>query len=155
MTTWNGHATCHHKIYGLDCAQYDRILARADGHCEICGTHVSETPDNRLGIDHDHRGGNGWNHVRGMLCTKCNCNLKYGERGDRPHTNAELAYLAKAWCLVEPPPEPIRDTRPVRMTVTIPRDLRDDLAAVLRRTDKNRDAVVESLIRSYVRRRAG
>jgi hypothetical protein len=128
--TWNGHATCHHRAYRITCEQYDRMLDRADGHCEICGLAVEDTPDGRLGIDHDHRAGDGFNHVRGMLCTKCNCNLKYPERGDRPYTDAEAAYMARAWCVLEPPPAAPAPKPPVplvRMTLQVPQGMQENI----------------------------
>lgn len=126
---WDGHVKCHHTYYRISCEQYDRMLTRAAGHCEICGIAADDTPGRRLGIDHDHRAGDGWNHVRGLLCQKCNCNLKYPERGDRPYTEAEAAYMAQAWCVLEPPPtpEPKAPVDLVRMVVQVPRDARDDV----------------------------
>lgn len=154
MTVWNGHATCHHRNYRLTCEQYDRLLRRADGHCEICGIAAEDTPAARLGIDHDHHAGDGQNHVRGMLCAKCNCNLKYPERGDRPFTDAERRYLANAWCVLEPPAAVVSlvSAESVRFSVEIPRELRDEFTRTVTARREDRSQIVEDLLRWYLRR---
>lgn len=151
MTTWNGHRTCQHAIYRITCEQYERMLARADGHCEICGIAVEDTPDNRLGIDHDHTAGDGWDHVRGMLCTKCNCNLKYPERGEREYTPAEAAYMARAWHVVEPPPAPPAPDTPANLTIKSTRARRVGLAQATKSHRASRDDVLNQLIDWYLR----
>lgn len=64
---------CHHFIYHrLTCDQYDELLARAGGHCEMCGTVESETGGQRLVVDHFQSGQSRIRVVLGMVCDACN-----------------------------------------------------------------------------------
>jgi recombination endonuclease VII len=69
-----GHNNCNHRNYLLTCGQYERLLSRAAGHCEICGSRDVDNIHGKLHIDHVHRLGN-W-AVRGLLCQPCNNNLQ-------------------------------------------------------------------------------
>lgn len=98
-TTWQlrlldrGHDTCGHWTYWLSCEEYEALLARSGGFCELCGMPGFETPGGKLVIDHDPRQGQ-W-AVRGLLCQYCNQNLHR-----RPPTHpAVAAYLHNAWFL--------------------------------------------------------
>lgn len=62
--------------YGIDAAEYDRILKLQDGRCAIC-RNLSRTI--RFAVDHDH-GGSG--EVRGLLCKRCNHDLLGGGHDD-------------------------------------------------------------------------
>lgn len=55
------------KNYGIDQAEYDKMLIEQDGKCMICLKHHTaiEYP---LCVDHDHNTG----VVRGLLCMNCN-----------------------------------------------------------------------------------
>lgn len=64
--------TCHHwGEHRLTCDDYDRLRARAAGHCEICGIAEADTPVGKLYIDHAQGGRNTY-YVRGLVCAKCN-----------------------------------------------------------------------------------
>lgn len=60
----SGHCTIH-KNYSLSCADFDALLERSAGCCELCGAEAR-----RLVIDHDHRYGDA--AVRGLVCYRCN-----------------------------------------------------------------------------------
>lgn len=89
----NRHTRCQHKKYQLDCADYEALLLRARGCCEICGASGAETPHGHLVIDHDAAVGD-W-AVRGLLCSRCNTMLDSHvhvlEQG------AVKRYLAEPW----------------------------------------------------------
>lgn len=54
--------------YGIDLAEYERLMHVQEGRCAICRNRpVSE----RLAVDHDHATG----RVRGLLCSRCNHSL--------------------------------------------------------------------------------
>jgi hypothetical protein len=53
------------KQLGVTPEEYDRLLAKQDGHCALCPA-VPKT--RRLDTDHDHKTG----QVRGLLCHRCN-----------------------------------------------------------------------------------
>jgi hypothetical protein len=53
--------------YGLEWAEYQRLLAMQNGKCAICQQAFSKTPC----VDHDHTTG----EVRGLLCKDCNISL--------------------------------------------------------------------------------
>lgn len=62
--------------YGINHAEYARLLAGQSERCAICRT---DKPGGRhWSIDHDHVTG----HVRGLLCSNCNCAI--GLLGDDP-----------------------------------------------------------------------
>lgn len=96
--------TCHHFAYhGLTCDQYDELLARAKGHCEICGIAQEETPRGQLVVDHFH-GQRGASFIRGMLCDYCNgavmpCvdGLKVWGASSRKWEARARAYEADSW----------------------------------------------------------
>jgi hypothetical protein len=102
-STWIEHTTCHHREYYLDCAEYERLLLRASGCCEVCGTAAGDTRTGRLEIDHDHKLGSGWNHVRGMLCGNCNTNLAGVTLASDEATPEQRRYLESAWHISNPP----------------------------------------------------
>jgi len=83
------HGTCHHRIYGLDCADFLALLDRAGSACEVCGRE-----DVKLQIDHEH-GPNDWGPVRGLLCPKCNTAMKYVDSGFREPTQALRRYVKR------------------------------------------------------------
>lgn len=70
--------------YGLTLDDYDTLILRAEGRCEMCAqmTH-------RLNIDHCHETG----VVRGLLCM--NCNVGLGRMGDTlERAQQAVAYLS-------------------------------------------------------------
>lgn len=62
------------RMYGIDVADYERMLGENDGGCHICGRKPEGT--RALDIDHDHKTGK----VRGLLCS--NHNRALGLLGD-------------------------------------------------------------------------
>jgi len=54
------------RRYGVDYAEYKRLVVLQNGKCAICGA------KRKLVIDHKH---NGTRNVRGLLCTHCNVGL--------------------------------------------------------------------------------
>lgn len=107
---------CGHRIYGLSCHDYDRLIAGAGGACQICGTKPDQTGHGFLVVDHDDTVGQ-W-AVRGLLCQDCNSSLPMGST---PAWAAD--YLAQPWWKLEfarlgaspdPTPEP-----PVGSTVAV------------------------------------
>ncbi|GAB7044903.1 endonuclease domain-containing protein [Catenuloplanes indicus] len=74
------HGQCPtHVKYALTCRQFDRLMARADNHCEACGSAPENSRFGRLAIDHVTK--LGWWAVRGLLCTACNAALHVGALG--------------------------------------------------------------------------
>lgn len=72
--------------YGIDMAEFDRMLAAQGGVCAICG---GLSGGRRFHVDHDHTTG----AVRGLLCSSCNTAI--GHLGDDPNRVAAAAtYLA-------------------------------------------------------------
>lgn len=63
--------------YGIEVAEYDRLLAQQGGRCAICkepsGGGRSKPHHKRLCVDHDHDSG----RVRGLLCDSCNLAIGY------------------------------------------------------------------------------
>lgn len=89
--TLSAHQTCDaHWKYMLSCADYEALLAEADGGCRICRFPAAGMPLGALFIDHDYRG---WWAVRGLLCISCNSGLGSGRT---PPPGAD-EYLANAW----------------------------------------------------------
>lgn len=62
----------------MTCADFDRLLARAAGRCELCGTPEKETPRGSLVIDHFE--GAGLFFVRGLICDRCNSVMSRHDR---------------------------------------------------------------------------
>jgi hypothetical protein len=85
---------CGHKLYGLSCQDYDRLVAHAVGACQICGAKPERTGHGFLVVDHDNLVGQ-W-AVRGLLCQDCNSSLPMGST---PSWAAE--YLAHPWWQLE------------------------------------------------------
>lgn len=56
------------KMFGIDLAEYARMLDSQNGGCAICG---KTDKHYRLAVDHCHDKG----HVRGLLCADCNRGL--------------------------------------------------------------------------------
>lgn len=88
-----GHESCRHREYRLTCRQYNRLLARAAGRCEVCGRADSDNCFGKLFIDHVNPLGK-W-AVRGLLCRTCNANIRFPSR----HSEKVDAYYANAFYL--------------------------------------------------------
>ena len=98
----NLHATHHHRqMHGMSCAEFDALIKRAAGRCEVCG--ARPVPLGRQGqaglyIDHDHaREADPAGCVRGLLCPKCNALVRRVDSGEREATSEGAAYLANPW----------------------------------------------------------
>lgn len=78
------------RKYGVDLAQYERMLTEQDGRCAICGCEESTQHNGVFHVDHCHATG----VVRGLLCRGCNHVL--GHLKDDPNLlrNA-IAYLRR------------------------------------------------------------
>lgn len=71
------------KSFGITTEDYDRMLAKQEGSCAICGSPCST--GRRLAVDHDHNSGT----VRGLLCMDCNTGLgKFCDDPTRLHRAA-------------------------------------------------------------------
>jgi hypothetical protein len=82
----------------MRCPEYDALLARAGGRCEMCGSKESETPRGRLVIDHKHR--TIGMQVRGLICDHCNAVMGRYDAGRRispAEADACRAYAAASW----------------------------------------------------------
>lgn len=71
------------RKYGIDHAEYERLLAEQGGGCALCGTKPDELTAGRfrtyLHVDHDHA----TNAVRGLLCPDHNLLLgRFGDSAD-------------------------------------------------------------------------
>lgn len=64
------------RAYGITPEQYDFLILRAAGFCELCGAQGAKTDDRELVVDHDHTSG----LVRGLICQACNKVLGFMER---------------------------------------------------------------------------
>jgi hypothetical protein len=85
-----GHESCAHKHYLMSCGQYEHLLNRANGRCEMCGIPGMATPHRKLHIDHDIRHGI-W-AVRGLLCQPCNTHMHHPSRSFN-----RVRFLANPW----------------------------------------------------------
>ena len=95
------HPSCRHVAYRLSCADYDAMLERAQGRCEICKIPAEQTPRGSLCIDHDPRyGGRVW-AVRGLVCDKCNSLLRFTDRYQK-FDRRVYAYYRSAWFATRP-----------------------------------------------------
>jgi hypothetical protein len=61
------------STYQITDEQYESLLKRAKGKCELCGTILTDDGPSREVIDHNHETGS----VRGLLCNNCNMGLGY------------------------------------------------------------------------------
>lgn len=81
-----GHVSAQHRYYRLTCEEFDALVKRSEGRCDICGVITF-----LLVIDHDHDLGL-W-AVRGLLCPSCN----YKEGGG--YIERRRGYLANVFHL--------------------------------------------------------
>lgn len=98
--TSHGRILCStHRLYGMECVEFEALRARAADCCEACGVLEDGAGLGRLIIDHDHRYGR--EAVRGLICSSCNSQLSVLENY---HPYKALAadqrfetYLSRAW----------------------------------------------------------
>ncbi len=76
---------CRMAAYGINKIDYDALLTRSGGKCEICRRVVS-----KLCVDHDHQ----TKRVRGLLCDVCNRMLGVYETMPAGWATNADAYLA-------------------------------------------------------------
>lgn len=132
------HST--HGQHGLSCEEFDELLRRAAGRCEVCGIAQAEATLQRLCIDHDHRRGTGRDHLRGMVCVKCNCSLSYVDNGMRAPTDEQATYLQNAWFWTHhPDPQPPTLPAPLPLGVVGKKisDVKQQLSSVLSDVEEN------------------
>lgn len=86
-----GHDTCVHFAYRMSCAEYEQLLARSRGLCELCVIPGFEADRGKLHIDHDRPHGD-W-AVRGLLCQRCNTGIPRRS----PTDPALVRYLEQSW----------------------------------------------------------
>lgn len=84
------HASRLEKTYGIDAAEYDRILKAQGGRCAICRNRPASK---RFAVDHDHK----TEDVRGILCKRCNHDLLGGA-----HDGVTLLWRAIGYLLFPP-----------------------------------------------------
>jgi hypothetical protein len=80
------HAAAIQVRFGIDAAEYDRILRKQGGRCGICRG-VPRTV--RLAVDHDHK----TEAVRGLLCSRCNHDLLGAAHDSIDILRQAVAYL--------------------------------------------------------------
>lgn len=85
-TSRKTHAARVLKTYGIDAAEYARLLALQGGRCAICRRRPGKR---RLAVDHDHKTG----AVRGLACESCNHDLLGGARDTLAILKAAVNYL--------------------------------------------------------------
>lgn len=90
------HPTHCHDVYGLSCADYDALLERAAGACELCRRPWSAENRVKPQVDHDHYALDGWTGVRGIVCAKCNAHMRRVDLGERPIDARTKRYLDRA-----------------------------------------------------------
>ncbi|RPE39780.1 recombination endonuclease VII [Streptomyces sp. Ag109_O5-1] len=96
----HGSYTCGtHRLYRMDCTEFEALRARAAGRCEACGTAEEDAAIGKLVIDHAHEYGIG--AVRGLVCSQCNSLIASAEYNMTPtqrgHTPWLRRYMANAW----------------------------------------------------------
>lgn len=96
---------CQHRVYRLTCESYDALCWRSGGRCEICRVRAEDVQKRPLYIDHDGRIGDGFDHVRGLVCAKCNTGMRYVDNGHKRPTSAQQRYLDESWFWTALPPE--------------------------------------------------
>ena len=76
------------RHYGLSIEEYEALVKKQKGKCQVCGVHESEQKKKRLAVDHSHK----TKEIRGLLCQ--DCNLMLGQFEDDPLLlNAACKYL--------------------------------------------------------------
>jgi uncharacterized protein with PIN domain len=86
------HTDHHYRVFGLSCAEFDALLARSGGRCEVCRGDPRPYSERKfhLQIDHDHATGD----ARVLVCPRCNTGLWFVEKGARQPTPEQVAYLS-------------------------------------------------------------
>ncbi len=154
-----GHETCNHKAYQLPCAEYEELLARADGRCEICRVAAAETVKGKLVIDHQYGTSAGLGAVRGLVCVSCNSVLGNVDAGKQVPQAQVTAYLANAWHVTRPQQWSDRKRHPragrqdARITFRYPRADWQEFGAVAIDGDTTIASAIRNFIDWYIRKK--
>lgn len=84
------------RLYGIDIAKYDELLALQEHRCAVCLKHEDEFTV-RLAVDHNHKTG----EIRGLLCRYCNHRL-VGRHTDGELIQRVADYLKQGTGLIAP-----------------------------------------------------
>lgn len=84
---WRAERRLYQRTFMFDMTpdEYEELLRYQRHRCGLCQTDLSELPQNRVGIDHDHGccpgAGSCGKCVRSILCAKCNVKVSRFETG--------------------------------------------------------------------------
>lgn len=78
----------YQKMYGINIADYDRMLLEQGGVCKMCGADKAGPKRFYFCVDHCHATG----RVRALLCTRCNVAVGFYEK----HAEKIMKYLQDA-----------------------------------------------------------
>lgn len=83
---------CHNMMtrYGINVADFNRILAAQGGACAICRSPVNGTTKRAMSVDHCHTS----RAIRGILCLRCNCAIGLFDDSTEKMLSA-VAYITK------------------------------------------------------------
>lgn len=140
-----GHETCHHVTYLMSCEQFEQLLARAGGRCEMCGIAAEETPRGKLDIDHNGR--LGYTAVRGLLCPNCNIHVMLIENGRCAMDDRTATYLSHPWHVLSGSHRPEVGTRTVTRRVRVDDELWADFGATCAVKGVDRSAYLREVMR--------
>src|SRR2546423_2153002 len=153
-----GHETCQHDVYRLSCRDYEGMLTRAAGKCELCGKAQC-----KLVIDHDHDLGIA--AVRGLVCRSCNTILGRVDNGGgapsrlaaavgsylaMPITRGEMATVNVASGRGPGRPRLEREPHPV-LAVRGPKMRWDNAKTAAQATGTNRTALINAFLAWFTR----
>ena len=128
--------------FGITVDQYNAMLARQSGLCDVCRKPETATRHGnviRLTVDHDHKTGK----VRGLICVRCN--LALGHAGDDTDTLTALIQYLRKHQQEKTVIERRKITVPVRRTVTTLADVPSPDQRTIRRR----------IVQTIARRRIG
>ena len=81
-------AANYKHLYGISIADYEAKLATQNYRCAICHT-LTPGGHGRFHVDHDPV----TKQVRGLLCVKCNHDIRAGSREDAVRLRTAVAYV--------------------------------------------------------------
>jgi hypothetical protein len=95
------HQTHHHRqCYGLTCDEFEALIARAGGVCEICGAEPMRLA-RQVGLCIEHT--EDPFTIRGLVCHRCNAALRRIDSGEREPNAAQVIYLCHPFKTEETP----------------------------------------------------
>lgn len=65
------------REHGITIDEYSQLYEKQNGQCAICSATRGNSTSARLYVDHDHNLGKGSKSIRGLLCDRCNRDLRY------------------------------------------------------------------------------